>query len=122
MMVDIDPFPSVTVGMVDAHLPNNKEKGKAEFVLIQHIPKQNSRPQIKIDIFSNEPHTEFSGPTIVEPMSNSSTEETNGPTVLCSNCKARVILIEPKEKPPQTPTPQQPSKVAATPPKELGES
>ncbi|KAM1986985.1 hypothetical protein ACFX15_034307 [Malus domestica] len=54
-------------------------------------------------------------------MSDSSIEETDGLMVLCSNCKARVILTEPKERPPQTPTPRQPSKPAVTPPKELGE-
>ncbi|KAM2904145.1 hypothetical protein COP2_003896 [Malus domestica] len=43
MTVDVDPFPSVTIGMVDAYLLKNKEKGKAEFVPIQHVPKQNSR-------------------------------------------------------------------------------
>ncbi|KAM1702099.1 hypothetical protein ACFXTN_025277 [Malus domestica] len=31
MAVDVDPFPSATVDMVDAHLPKNKGKGKAEF-------------------------------------------------------------------------------------------
>ncbi|KAM1790485.1 hypothetical protein ACFX12_034541 [Malus domestica] len=68
MTVNIDPFPSVTVGMVDAHLPKNKRKWKAEFVPIQHIPKQNSWPQIKIDLFSNEPPTELLGPAIVRPV------------------------------------------------------
>ncbi|KAM2922797.1 hypothetical protein COP2_039116 [Malus domestica] len=51
MTVDVDHFPSTTVGMVDAHLPKNKGKGKAEFVLIQHVPKQNSRLRLKIDLF-----------------------------------------------------------------------
>ncbi|KAM0963509.1 hypothetical protein FF2_022363 [Malus domestica] len=121
MTVDVDPFPSATISMVDAHLLKNKRKGKAEFVPIQHIPKQNSRPWIKIDLFSNEPPTELSGSAIVESMSDSSTKETNEPMVLCSNCKAHVVLTKPKEKPPQTLTPRQPSKAAVTPLKELGE-
>ncbi|KAM1048218.1 hypothetical protein EV2_028163 [Malus domestica] len=107
--------------MVDAHLPKNKGKGKAEVVPIQHIPKQNSRPRIKIDLFSNEPPKELSGLAIVEFMSDSSAEKTNMSMVLYNNCKACVVLTEPKEKPPQTLTPRQPSKASATPPKEFGE-
>ena len=32
-------------------------------------------------------------------MSSSSAEETNEPTVMCSRCKADVVLVEPEEKP-----------------------
>ena len=39
MVVDADLFPSVTVGMVDAHLPKNKEKGKLS--LSQYNTSQN---------------------------------------------------------------------------------
>ncbi|KAM1581879.1 hypothetical protein ACFX10_029678 [Malus domestica] len=39
MTVGVDPFPSAIVGMVDAHLPTSKGKGKAEFVPIQYVPK-----------------------------------------------------------------------------------
>ncbi|KAM1915682.1 hypothetical protein ACFX13_035501 [Malus domestica] len=116
MMVDDDPFPSTTVGMVDTHLPKSKGKGKAEFVPIQHVLKQNSRPRLKIDLFSNKPPIELSGPAIVESMSDSSTEEIDRPMVLCSNCRARVVLTESKEKP----TPRQPSKYATTLSKKLG--
>ncbi|KAM1804003.1 hypothetical protein ACFX12_029919 [Malus domestica] len=98
MTVDVDPFPSATVGMVNAHLPKSKWKGKAEFVPVQHVPKKNSQPRLKIDLFSNEPPTEFSGPTIVESMLDSSAEEIDRPMVLCSNCRARVLLTEPKER------------------------
>ena len=51
MVVDVDPFPSATVGMVDARLPKNKGKGKAELIPVQHISKYNSRPRLKIDLF-----------------------------------------------------------------------
>ncbi|KAM1281858.1 hypothetical protein ACFX2H_022284 [Malus domestica] len=102
MAVDVDPFPLATVGMVDSHLSKSKGKGKAEFVPIQHVPKKNSWPRLKIDLFSNEPPTEFSGPTVVESMLDSSAEETDRLMVLCSNCKARIVLTEPKERLPQT--------------------
>ncbi|KAM2285688.1 hypothetical protein ACFX1S_038258 [Malus domestica] len=120
MIVDVDPFPSATVGMVDAHFPKSKGKGKAKFIPIQNVLKQNSRPQIKIDLFSNEPPTEFSGLAIVESMSDSNAEEIDGPMVLCCNCKARVVLTKPTERAPQAPTPRQPSKTATTAPKDLG--
>ncbi|KAM1304564.1 hypothetical protein ACFX2F_022211 [Malus domestica] len=70
MTVDADPFPSATVGMVDAHLPKRKWKRKAESVPLQHVPKKNSQPRLKIDLFSNEPPTKFSGPAVVESMSD----------------------------------------------------
>ncbi|KAM2219043.1 hypothetical protein ACFX1S_018423 [Malus domestica] len=49
-------------------------------------------------------------------MSDSSAEDSDGPIVLCSNCRARVVLIEPKKKPhqTQTPTSRQPSTTSAT--------
>ncbi|KAM2051130.1 hypothetical protein ACFX16_032782 [Malus domestica] len=119
MIVDVDPFPLATVRMVDAYLPKNKRKGKAEFVLIRHVPKKNSRPRLKIDLFSNEPPTEFSGSAIIESISNTNVKETEGSMVLCSSCKACIVLTEPKEKLPQVPTPRQSSKAAATPSKEL---
>ncbi|KAM1496580.1 hypothetical protein ACFXTO_031165 [Malus domestica] len=84
MVVDVDPFLSATVGMVDAYLPKSKGKGK------------------------------FSGPAVVESISDSSAEETDGLMVLCSNCRASVVLTEPKERP----TSRQPYKSAVTPPKE----
>ncbi|KAM1986984.1 hypothetical protein ACFX15_034306 [Malus domestica] len=39
MVVDVNPFHSATVGMVEAHFPKNKGKGKGEFVPIQQVPK-----------------------------------------------------------------------------------
>ncbi|KAM2085481.1 hypothetical protein ACFX1R_023153 [Malus domestica] len=124
MTVDADSFLSATVGMVDARLPKNKGKGKAEFVLVQHVLKKNSQPRFKINLFSNEPPTEFSRPAIVESMIDFSTRESDGPIVLCNNYRARVVLTEPKEKPPQTQTltSRQSSTAVATPPKELSES
>ncbi|KAM1941476.1 hypothetical protein ACFX13_029052 [Malus domestica] len=41
--VNMDPFPLVTVGMVDARLPKSKGKEKVEFAPVQHILKQNSQ-------------------------------------------------------------------------------
>ena len=40
MGVDTDPFPTTTVGMVDAHLPRDKGKGKIEIVSARHIPRK----------------------------------------------------------------------------------
>ncbi|KAM2208871.1 hypothetical protein ACFXTI_024802 [Malus domestica] len=105
MTVDTDPFPSATVGMVNARLPKSKGKENVEFAPVQHIPKKGSQPRLKIDLFSNVPPTELSGPAIVESMSGSSEREDDRRIVLCSNCKARVVLTEPKEKLPQTQTP-----------------
>ncbi|KAM2425007.1 hypothetical protein ACFX1W_022497 [Malus domestica] len=76
MTVDTDPFPSATVGMVDARLPKSKGKEKVEFAPVQHILKQSSQPRLKIDLFSNAPPTKLLGPAIVESMLDSSEEET----------------------------------------------
>ncbi|KAM2185621.1 hypothetical protein ACFX1Q_030603 [Malus domestica] len=81
MTVDTDPFHSVTVGLVDARLPKSKGKENVEFAPVQHILKQSSQPRLKIDLFSNAPPTELSGPAIVEPMSNYNDEENGGPIV-----------------------------------------
>ncbi|KAM1526560.1 hypothetical protein ACFX1Z_016167 [Malus domestica] len=81
MTVDMDPFPSATISMVDACLPKNKGKEKVDFALVQHIRKQSSQPRLKIDLFSNAPPTELSRPAIVEPMSNYNDEENGGPIV-----------------------------------------
>ncbi|KAM2058267.1 hypothetical protein ACFX16_030859 [Malus domestica] len=81
MTVDTDPFPSMTVGLVDARLPKSKGKEKVEFAPVQHILKQSSQPRLKINLFSNVPPTELSGPAIVEPMSNYNDEENGGPIV-----------------------------------------
>ncbi|KAM1897511.1 hypothetical protein ACFX14_031968 [Malus domestica] len=81
MTVDTNPFPSATVGMIDACLPKSKGKEKVEFAPIQHIRKQSSQPRLKMDLFSNVPPTKLSGPAIVEPMSNYNDEENGGPIV-----------------------------------------
>ncbi|KAM1344338.1 hypothetical protein ACFX2I_008312 [Malus domestica] len=60
MTVDTDPFPSATVGMVDARLPKSKGKKKVGFAPVQHILKQSSQPRLKIDLFSNASPTELS--------------------------------------------------------------
>ncbi|KAM1128036.1 hypothetical protein ACFX2B_037533 [Malus domestica] len=123
MTVDTDPFPSTTVSMVDACLPKSKGKEKVGFTPVQHILKKHSQPRLKIDLFSNAPPTKLSGPAIVESMLDSSEEENDGPIVLCSNCKAHVILTKPKEKLPQTQmsTSQQQSTTTAAPSKEPSE-
>ncbi|KAB2617461.1 hypothetical protein D8674_013330 [Pyrus ussuriensis x Pyrus communis] len=106
MSVDIDLFPTATVSMVDAHLPRDKGKRKAEFVPMQFVLKQNSQPRLKINLFSNKPPQD---------LSDSSAEETDEPMVSCSQCKTSVVLTEPKEKllrterPRQTPTTAAPS-------------
>ncbi|KAM1207786.1 hypothetical protein ACFX2G_008391 [Malus domestica] len=93
-------------------------------LIVQHVLKKGSQPRLKIDLFSNTPPTELSGQAIVKSMSDSSEEENDGPIVLCSNCKTRVVLTEPKEKLPQTqmlPSRHQ-SAIMAEPSKEPSES
>ncbi|KAM1020217.1 hypothetical protein ACFX2C_041626 [Malus domestica] len=121
MTVDTDPFPAVIVGMVDARLPKSKGKEKIELAPVQHIIKKNAQPRLKIDLFSNAPPTEFSGPAIVQSMSTSSDEENDRPVVLCSNCKARVMLTEPKEKLHRTPIPRPQSTISTAPSKKPSE-
>ncbi|XP_068344173.1 uncharacterized protein [Pyrus communis] len=40
MAIDVNPFPLMTIGMVDVYLPKNKGKGKAEFVPSQKRHRQ----------------------------------------------------------------------------------
>ncbi|KAM2026594.1 hypothetical protein ACFX1T_018992 [Malus domestica] len=115
MGVDTNLFLMTTINMVYARVPGDKGKGKAEFVPMQYVPKQNSQPRLKIDLFSNKPPKDFWGPAIVEPMSDFSVEEADGPVVLCSRCKADVIFIEPKEKPPQATKQRLPPMAVTTP-------
>ncbi|KAB2606589.1 short-chain dehydrogenase TIC 32 [Pyrus ussuriensis x Pyrus communis] len=104
MAVDVNPFPSTTIGVMDVHLPKHKGKRKVEFVPMQHIYKQNGQSRLKIDLFSNKPPTESSGPAIIEPMSDSSSKETDESMVLCGRCKTQIALTEPKERTPHAPT------------------
>ncbi|KAM1087239.1 hypothetical protein ACFX2B_012639 [Malus domestica] len=97
MSVDTDPFPTATVNMVDVCLPKDKGKGKAKAVTTQRFLNQNSRPRFMADFRSNKPPTTLTGPAIVKPMTDYSTDEDSGTTVLCNKCKANVN-IEPKEK------------------------
>ena len=71
MGVDANPFPTTTVGMVDAHLPQDKGKGKAEIILARHIPNKGTKSRLQIDLFSNSPPRDLIQPAIVEPMSSS---------------------------------------------------
>ena len=133
MIIDADPFPPATVGMVDAHLPKNKGKGKVEFIPLHHMGKQGSQPRLKIDLFSNEPPTKSTGRAIVIPVPDSNSDladpliysatgsdDSDGPVVLCSRCKANVTLPKQKRKSSQATTPQSASTAATTPPKLLG--
>ncbi|KAM1185948.1 hypothetical protein ACFX2G_015508 [Malus domestica] len=97
MSVDIDPFPTTTINMVDAHLPRDKGKGKVEVATQQHSLNKNSRPRFNADFCSNKPPTALTGPAIVKPMTGYNTDEDSGSSVLCSKCKANVNT-EPKEK------------------------
>ncbi|KAM2105512.1 hypothetical protein ACFX1R_016007 [Malus domestica] len=97
MSVDTDPFPTATVNMVDAHLPRDKGKGKAEVATPQRSLNQNSWPRFNADFRSNKPPTALTGPAIVKPMIDYSTDKDSGSAVLCSKCKANVNT-EPKEK------------------------
>ncbi|KAM1258524.1 hypothetical protein ACFX13_038837 [Malus domestica] len=98
MSVDTDPFPTATVNMVDACLPKDKGEGKAEDVATQRFRNQNSRPRFMVDFCSNKPPTALTGPAIVKPMIDYTTDEDSGTTVLCSKCRAKVGS-EPEEKP-----------------------
>ncbi|KAM1179154.1 hypothetical protein ACFX2G_018760 [Malus domestica] len=98
MSVDTDPFPTATVNMVDACLPKDKGKGKAEDVATQRFRNQNSRPRFMADFRSNKPPTALTGPAIVKPMVDYTTDEDSGTAVLCSKCRAKVGS-EPEEKP-----------------------
>ena len=104
MGVDTDPFPTTTVGMVDANLPRDKGKGKIEFISARQVPKKGSQPRLKIDLFSNAPPQDTVGPAIVESMSSFSAEETNESTTLCTRCKIDVS-IKPRARPRQAETP-----------------
>ncbi|KAM1503981.1 hypothetical protein ACFX14_000150 [Malus domestica] len=97
MSVDTDPFPTATVNMVDAHLPKDKGKGKAEAVTTQHFLNQNPWPRFTVDFRSNKPPTVLTRPAIVKPMTEYSTDEEGGSALLCRKCKANVNT-EPKEK------------------------
>ncbi|KAM1743311.1 hypothetical protein ACFX12_013212 [Malus domestica] len=97
MSVDTDPFPTAIVTMVNACLPKDKGKGKAETVMTQRFRNQNSRPRFMADFLSNEPPTALTGFAIVKPMMDYSTDEDGGTAILCSKCKAKVN-IEPEEK------------------------
>ncbi|KAM2206432.1 hypothetical protein ACFX1S_025816 [Malus domestica] len=83
--------------MVNACLPKDKGKGKAEAVVTQRFRNQNSRPRFMVDFRLNEPPTALTGPAIVKPMMDYSTDEDSGTAILCSKCKAKVN-IEPEEK------------------------
>ncbi|XP_070668828.1 uncharacterized protein [Malus domestica] len=98
MSVDTDPFPTATVNMVDAYLPKDKGKGKAEVVETQRPRSQNCRPRFMANFRSNKPPTALTGPAIVKPMMDYSTDKDSGAAVLCGKCKAKVNS-EPEEKP-----------------------
>ena len=103
MGVDADPFPTTTVGMVDAHLPRDKGTGKAKVVSARHIPRKGTKPRLQIDLFSNSPLS--TGPAIDEPMSSSGAEETNESATLRTKSKADV-RVKPRAQPRQTETPR----------------
>ncbi|KAM2864269.1 hypothetical protein FF1_022952 [Malus domestica] len=99
---------------------NNEENDRQ---IVPQILKKGSPPRLKIDLFSNAPPTELSGPAIVEPMSDSSEDGNGRPIVLCNNCKAHVVLTEPNGKlcPIQMPTSQHQSAIIAKPSKKPSE-
>ncbi|KAM2936422.1 hypothetical protein COP2_034024 [Malus domestica] len=87
MVIDVDLFPTTTVSMIDAYLPKDKRKGKAEFIPMQYVLRQNARLRLKVDLSSDEPPRYFSNTVYDESMSDSSTKKTDEPMVLCSWCK-----------------------------------
>ncbi|KAM2162673.1 hypothetical protein ACFX1Q_040437 [Malus domestica] len=92
MMVDMDPFPSATVSMVDAHLP--KENGR---LILPQILKKGSQPRLKINLFSNAPPTKLSVPAIVESMSDSSEDGNGGPIMPTSQPQSTITTKLSKE-------------------------
>ena len=86
---------------------------------MQHVPKQNSQLWLRIDLFSNEPPKALSGLAIIEPMTDSRAQETDGPIFICSRCKTDVT-IRPKKKPPQSTIKQSSFMTATTNQKMLG--
>ncbi|KAM1939580.1 hypothetical protein ACFX13_027407 [Malus domestica] len=94
--VDTNPFPTATVSMVDARLPRDKGKGKAEDVTTPRLLNQSSQPRFTADFRSNKSPTALTGHAIVKPMTEYITDEERGSTVLCRKCKAN-ISAEPKE-------------------------
>ncbi|KAM2537585.1 hypothetical protein TB2_023119 [Malus domestica] len=102
MSVDTDPFPTATVNMVDAYLPKDKGKGKAEVVETQRPRNQNVRPRFMADSRSNKLSAALTGPAIVKSLTEYSADEDSGTAVLCRKCKAKVDS-EPEEKPSSQP-------------------
>ncbi|KAM1940386.1 hypothetical protein ACFX13_028095 [Malus domestica] len=82
--------------MVDARLPRDKGKGKAEDIPTPRVLNQNSRPRFNIDFRSNKPPTVLTSPAIVKPMTEYNTDKERGSEVLCKNCKAN-ISAEPND-------------------------
>ncbi|KAM1395391.1 hypothetical protein FF2_030851 [Malus domestica] len=62
----------------------------------------NVRPRLMADFRSNKPPTALTGPAIVKPMMDYSTDEDSGTAVLCRKCRAKVDS-EPDEKPSSQP-------------------
>ncbi|KAM1667745.1 hypothetical protein ACFX2K_047162 [Malus domestica] len=81
MSVDTDPFPTATVNMIDARLPKDNGKGKAEVVTMECFLNQNSRPSFTANFHSNKPPTALTGPAIVKPMTEYNTDEEGGSTL-----------------------------------------
>ncbi|KAM1972675.1 hypothetical protein ACFX1X_019426 [Malus domestica] len=99
MSVDTDPFPMATVSMVDARLPRDKGKEKVEDIPIPRVLNLNCWQRFNIDFCSNKPPTVLTGPAIVKPITEYSTDEERGSEVLCKKCKAN-INAEPKDESP----------------------
>ncbi|KAM2625643.1 hypothetical protein TB1_032481 [Malus domestica] len=94
MVVDADLFPTTIMSMIDAYLPKDKRKGKAEFIQTQYVLRQNARLRLKVDLSSDEPPRYFSNPVYAESMLDSSTKKTDRPMVLCNWCKSSVIITK----------------------------
>ena len=92
MGVDTDPFPTTTVGMVDAHLPRDKGKGKIEFLSARYIPRKGIQPRLQIDLFSNSPPRDSVGPAIIESMSSLKVEIVPARHVLTKGFQPRLKI------------------------------
>ena len=88
MTVDTDPFPTTTVGMIGAHLPQDKGKEKIETVSARYIPRKGIKPRLQVDLSSNPPPGDSTRPAIFERVSSSKGEIIPARRYLTKGCQA----------------------------------
>ena len=101
MTVDTDPFPTTTVGMVDAHLPQDKGKEKIETVSARYIPRKGIKPRLQVDLSSNPPPGDSTRPAIIERVSSSKGEIIPARRYLTKGCQPRLKIDLSSNSPPR---------------------